>query len=101
MTDIPDRELPKIRKALERIAEGVERYAFADPLTVLHEALQGGEMADQEASPQPLIPRQEPQGPIASNGFLHLYRHPDPRYHVVLRPDALAIGGYAATIEEA
>lgn len=91
-TDTVDR----IADALERLADAVERYADSDPLTVLHEALQG----DGEPS-HPLRPDMEPAGPFASNGAMHVYRHPtDERYHVVLRPDPTEPGGFVASVEE-
>lgn len=98
----------RIAEALERIAEAVETYAAADPLTVLHEALQGTGDAtiaalerDYDAA-HPLRPDMEPAGPFASNGTMHVYRHPtDERYHVVLRPDPIEPGGFVASVEEA
>jgi hypothetical protein len=102
MTDITNRELPRIRKALERIAGGIERYADADPLTVLHEALQGADdPVGASGLDHPLMPNVEPQAPFASNGMTLVYRHPDPRFEIVLRRDADAPSGYVATIEEA
>lgn len=95
-----DRELPKIRKALERIADGIERYADADPMTVLHEALQGAEGVTGEPD-HPLVPNVEPQGPFASNGATAVYRHPDPAWQIVLRRDSSEESGYYVVIEPA
>jgi hypothetical protein len=93
----------RIAASLERIAEAVERYADADPLTVLNDALRGAEVdAGASAFSHPLLPATaEPQKPFASNGQTALYRHPDPRFEIVLRKDAAAESGYVATIEEA
>lgn len=97
-----DRELPKIRKALERIADACERYADADPLTVLNEALSGAESDPGATLPQnPLVPAPEPQGWFASNGTIYMYRHPREGWHIVARPDADAESGYTVAIEEA
>lgn len=82
------RELPKIRKALDRIADALEAANKADPLTML------AQMAEEGAA-------MEPQAPFASNGEVHLYRHPIEGLHIVLRRDADEPGGYAITVEEA
>lgn len=97
--------MERIAGALERIADGIERYADADPLTVLHEAMQGADqegiraMGDLDTVIMPQ--KQKPQAPYASNGHTVVYRHPDPRFEVVLRQDRSVEGGYVAMIERA
>lgn len=90
--------IQRIAGALERIAQGVERYADADPMTVLHEAMQGGEWG--EAPGVEPSTTAEPREPFASNGATVMYRHPDSRYEIVLRRDPAAESGYVAMIEE-
>ena len=103
MTDITTRELPRIRKALERIANGVERYADADPLTLLHEALQGADGDALASGPDhPLMPNVEPHGPISTNGFTAIYRLPGTdEWQIVARRHSLEESGYVVAIERA
>ncbi len=92
-----------IAGALERIADAMERYAAADPMTVLHEAMQDMDqdgiqaMGDLDTVIMPHSPK--PQEPYASNGATIVYRHPDPGFEVVLRRDPTAESGFVATIE--
>lgn len=99
-----------IAGALERIADAMERYAAADPMTVLHEAMAADPRVGTDEMPQLLteatgttLPasKPEPQEPFASNGATIMYRHPDPRFEVVLRRDPAAESGYTVAIERA
>jgi hypothetical protein len=87
----------RILGALERIATALERQADADPLAMLDAAMQD---AGDDVPADMLLGR---QGPIASNGFTVIYKHPEPGsgLEIVARRDPKARGGYSVGVEKA
>jgi hypothetical protein len=63
----------RIAEALERIALAQERVADADPLTMLDAVI------GEHGVPGPA------QEPLGSNGYVTVYQHPNPDYHIIAR----------------
>jgi len=98
MTVVLSHDLTRMATALERIAEALEAQAAADPLTMLSIAL------DEEGGLPGVTPDavpSGPQGPVASNGFTVVYRHPDPEsgLEIVARRDESVDGGWRVEVE--
>ncbi len=102
-----------IAGSLERIADSIERYADADPMTVLHEAIQGGEWGEapvgESEQTAPTAPASKPEyvpaHVLANNGHTIIMAHPggveSAGWHIVLRREPAADSGFVATIERA
>ena len=81
----------RIADAMERVADAAEAHNAADPLTMLAQMAEAGDVLQGDA-----------QEPFASNGRIHMYALPDTdEWHIVARQDADAESGYSVAIERA